>query len=142
MECKKSPLILFLKDIEKSVIGNQEAYTAFKAKLEALPENVVVIASHTQTDIRKDRVCCRSFLYSFQTKIHTYAFIYIIVVTPCNSHVGYSLILVDCFSQNYRTKQLSWTLHLGYELTGLVYSALFTWNLLLMCIDTFAFPLC
>ncbi|KAH6827392.1 AAA-type ATPase family protein [Perilla frutescens var. hirtella] len=55
MESKSSPLILFMKDIEKSVIGNLEAYTVFKMKLEALPENVVVVASHTQTDTRKDK---------------------------------------------------------------------------------------
>ena len=48
---------MFVKDIEKSVIGNLEAYTVFKMKLEALPENVVVIASHTQADTRKDKVC-------------------------------------------------------------------------------------
>ncbi|XP_057776605.1 uncharacterized protein LOC130995363 isoform X2 [Salvia miltiorrhiza] len=55
MESKRGSLILFVKDIEKSVIGNLEAYTAFKMKLEALPDNVVVIASHTQTDTRKDK---------------------------------------------------------------------------------------
>lgn len=60
---------MFLKDIEKSVVGNQEAYTVFKAKLDNLPENVVVMASHTQADIRKDRVCYCSFAYSFQIKI-------------------------------------------------------------------------
>lgn len=57
MESKSSPLILFVKDIEKSVIGNTEAYTAFKMRLETLPENVVLIASHTQADTRKDKVC-------------------------------------------------------------------------------------
>ncbi|KAL1559707.1 hypothetical protein AAHA92_10019 [Salvia divinorum] len=53
MESKKGSLILFVKDIEKSVIGNLEAYTAFIMKLEDLPENVVVIASHTQMDTDK-----------------------------------------------------------------------------------------
>lgn len=38
------------------MVGNAEAYVAFKAKLETLPENVVVIASHTQTDNRKEKV--------------------------------------------------------------------------------------
>ncbi|XP_011082476.1 uncharacterized protein LOC105165229 isoform X1 [Sesamum indicum] len=55
VESKSSPLILFLKDIEKSMVGNPEAYAAFKIKLETLPENVVVIASHTQTDNRKEK---------------------------------------------------------------------------------------
>ncbi|KAI3472910.1 hypothetical protein Pfo_030978 [Paulownia fortunei] len=55
MESKSSPLILFVKDIEKSMVGNPEAYAVFKIKLETLPENVVVIASHTQTDSRKEK---------------------------------------------------------------------------------------
>ncbi|KAL3849768.1 hypothetical protein ACJIZ3_011650 [Penstemon smallii] len=54
-ESKSSPLILFLKDIEKSMVGNSEAYVTFKIKLETLPENIVVIASHTQTDSRKEK---------------------------------------------------------------------------------------
>lgn len=56
MESKTSPLILLLKDVEKSMVGNSEACAAFKAKLESLPENVVVIASHTQSDSRKEKV--------------------------------------------------------------------------------------
>ncbi|KAL3827835.1 hypothetical protein ACJIZ3_016637 [Penstemon smallii] len=55
IESKSSPLILFLKDIEKSLVGNPEAYAAFKTKLETLPESIVVIASHTQTDSRKEK---------------------------------------------------------------------------------------
>ncbi|KAK4418146.1 ATPase family AAA domain-containing protein 1 [Sesamum alatum] len=54
-ESKRAPLILLLKDIEKCLVGNPEAYAAFKIKLETLPENVVVIASHTQTDSRKEK---------------------------------------------------------------------------------------
>ncbi|GAA0152143.1 hypothetical protein LIER_10696 [Lithospermum erythrorhizon] len=56
-ESKSSPLILFVKDVEKSMVGvgNAEAYAALKVKLEHLPENLVVIASHTQTDIRKEK---------------------------------------------------------------------------------------
>ncbi|PSS14671.1 Spastin like [Actinidia chinensis var. chinensis] len=54
-ESKSSPLIIFLKDIEKSMAGNPEAYAALKSKLENLPENVVVIASHTQMDNRKEK---------------------------------------------------------------------------------------
>ena len=44
--------------------GNPEAYAALKSKLENLPENVVVIASHTQMDNRKEKVrnqCCFDF---------------------------------------------------------------------------------
>ncbi|XP_016464729.1 uncharacterized protein LOC107787644 isoform X1 [Nicotiana tabacum] len=54
-ESKSSPLVLFIKDIEKSMVGNPEAYAAFKIKLEHLPENVVAIASLTQSDNRKEK---------------------------------------------------------------------------------------
>lgn len=39
------------------MVGNPEAYAAFKIKLEHLPENVVAIASLTQSDNRKEKVC-------------------------------------------------------------------------------------
>ncbi|XP_075500903.1 uncharacterized protein LOC142539375 [Primulina tabacum] len=55
LESKTCPLILFVKDVEKCLVGNPEAYAAFKNKLENLPENVVVIASHTHTDNRKEK---------------------------------------------------------------------------------------
>lgn len=54
-ESKNSPLIIFLKDIEKSMSGNPEAFAALKIKLENLPENVVAIASHAQMDSRKEK---------------------------------------------------------------------------------------
>ncbi|CAN4091439.1 unnamed protein product [Withania somnifera] len=54
-QSKSSPLVLFIKDIEKSLVGNPEAYAACKIKLENLPENVVAIASHAQSDNRKEK---------------------------------------------------------------------------------------
>lgn len=39
------------------MVANSDAYTVLKAKLENLPENVVVIGSHTQLDNRKEKVC-------------------------------------------------------------------------------------
>lgn len=59
-ESRKSPFILFMKDAEKSMVGNSESYTTFKSKLEKLPDNVVVIGSHTHADNRKEKV---SFLW-------------------------------------------------------------------------------
>ncbi|KAL8513445.1 hypothetical protein ACS0TY_012780 [Phlomoides rotata] len=55
IESRSSPLIVFLKDVEKSVCGNLDAYAALKIKLEFLPQRVVVIASHTQTDPEKEK---------------------------------------------------------------------------------------
>lgn len=55
-ESRKSPFILFMKDAEKSMVGNSESYTTFKSKLEKLPDNIVVIGSHTHADNRKEKV--------------------------------------------------------------------------------------
>ncbi|KAJ4838488.1 hypothetical protein Tsubulata_021088 [Turnera subulata] len=52
---RNSPFILFMKDAEKSIVGNSDSYSAFKSRLEKLPDNVVVIGSHTQTDSRKEK---------------------------------------------------------------------------------------
>ncbi|KAI9079510.1 hypothetical protein K1719_038592 [Acacia pycnantha] len=53
-ESRTAPFILFMKDAEKSIVGNGDAYS-FKSKLEKLPDNVVVIGSHTHTDSRKEK---------------------------------------------------------------------------------------
>ncbi|GLJ47450.1 hypothetical protein SUGI_1001480 [Cryptomeria japonica] len=54
-ESKMGPLILFIKDVEKSIIGNLEYHAAFKSKLETLSDSVVVVGSHTQADSRKEK---------------------------------------------------------------------------------------
>ena len=47
---------MFLKDIEKSLVGNSDVYATLKSKLENLPDNIVVMASQTQLDSRKEKV--------------------------------------------------------------------------------------
>ncbi|XP_044486983.1 uncharacterized protein LOC123212027 isoform X2 [Mangifera indica] len=54
-ESRSSPFILFMKDAEKSVAGNSDAYSTFKSRLERLPDRVVAIGSHTHTDNRKEK---------------------------------------------------------------------------------------
>ncbi|KAL8143089.1 hypothetical protein V2J09_016121 [Rumex salicifolius] len=54
-ESKSGPLILFLKDMEKFMAGSSDAYSVLKSKFENLPDNLVVIASHTQMDGRKEK---------------------------------------------------------------------------------------
>ncbi|KAG9138007.1 hypothetical protein Leryth_001267 [Lithospermum erythrorhizon] len=54
-ESRTSPLILFLKDIENSVIGSPESLSAFKSNFENLPDNVVVIGSHIHSDNHKGK---------------------------------------------------------------------------------------
>ncbi|KAG1338695.1 ATPase family AAA domain-containing protein 1 [Cocos nucifera] len=52
---ERGPLIIFLKDIEKSVAGSTE-YLTLKNKLDLMPAGVLVIASHAQVDNRKEKV--------------------------------------------------------------------------------------
>ncbi|CAK7336687.1 unnamed protein product [Dovyalis caffra] len=54
-ESRNSPFILFMKDAEKSIVGNSDSYSTFKSRLEKLPDNVIVIGSHTQNDNRKEK---------------------------------------------------------------------------------------
>ncbi|KAL9687549.1 hypothetical protein QQ045_031953 [Rhodiola kirilowii] len=54
-ESRSSPFILFMKDAEKSIVGNSDSYNTFKSKLEKLPDNIVVIGSHSQNDSRKEK---------------------------------------------------------------------------------------
>ncbi|XP_022994319.1 uncharacterized protein LOC111490081 isoform X4 [Cucurbita maxima] len=54
-ESRNSPFILFMKDAEKSLVGNIDSYSTFKSRLEKLPDNVIVIGSHTHTDNRKEK---------------------------------------------------------------------------------------
>lgn len=55
-ESENGPLIIYLKEIEKSILKNTEACAAFKAGLGNLPENVVVIGSYTHMDSRVEKV--------------------------------------------------------------------------------------
>ncbi|XP_077228200.1 uncharacterized protein LOC143861157 isoform X2 [Tasmannia lanceolata] len=77
-ESKNGPFILFMKDVEKSIIGNSDSYPTFKSKLEKLPDNVVVIGSHTQIDGRKEKSHPGGLLFtkfgSNQTALLDFAF--------------------------------------------------------------------
>lgn len=55
-ENKSGPLIVLLKDIEKSFTGVTESLSSLRSKLELLPSGVLVIGSHTQMDSRKEKV--------------------------------------------------------------------------------------
>ncbi|KAG4396840.1 hypothetical protein GLYMA_10G019400v4 [Glycine max] len=60
-ESKSGALVLFIKDIEKAMIGN---YEILKSKFESLPPNVVVVGSHTQLDNRKEKTQPGSLLFT------------------------------------------------------------------------------
>ncbi|KAL5996096.1 hypothetical protein ACLOJK_026169 [Asimina triloba] len=63
-ESENGPLILFLKDVDKFMAGNPEAFATFKCKLENLPKGVVVIGSHTTIDNRKEKSHPGGFLFT------------------------------------------------------------------------------
>ncbi|XP_020273503.1 uncharacterized protein LOC109848433 isoform X2 [Asparagus officinalis] len=77
-ESKSGPLIVFLKDIEKSMVGGTESYLTLKGKLDSLPAGILVIASHTQTDNRKEKSHPGGLLFtkfgSNQTALLDFAF--------------------------------------------------------------------
>lgn len=55
-ENKSGPLIVLLKDVEKSFTGITESLSSLRNKLESLPPGVLIIGSHTQMDSRKEKV--------------------------------------------------------------------------------------
>ncbi|OIV95367.1 hypothetical protein TanjilG_14521 [Lupinus angustifolius] len=60
-QSKSGALLVFIKDIEKAIVGN---YDVIKSKLESLPQNVVVIGSHTQLDNPKDKTQLGGLLFT------------------------------------------------------------------------------
>lgn len=57
------------------MISNPETYGVFKSKLENLPKNVVVVASHTQTDSRKEKVIASVVMFAFIILLNCLLFI-------------------------------------------------------------------
>jgi hypothetical protein len=58
-ENKSGPLIVLLKDVEKSFTGITESLSSLRNKLEPLPPGILIIGSHTQMDSRKEKVHTR-----------------------------------------------------------------------------------
>ncbi|XP_078439543.1 uncharacterized protein LOC144709773 [Wolffia australiana] len=77
-ECKNGPLVVFIKDIEKSLSGISDSYVSLKGKLELIPAGVLVIASHIQMDSRKEKSHPGGLLFtkfgSNQTALLDFAF--------------------------------------------------------------------
>ncbi|KAG0470520.1 hypothetical protein HPP92_017220 [Vanilla planifolia] len=77
-ESKNGHLIVFLRDIEKSLGSAADSYTSLKNKLESLPPGVLLVASHTQMDNRKEKSHPGGLLFtkfgSNQTALLDFAF--------------------------------------------------------------------
>ncbi|PHT97155.1 hypothetical protein BC332_33918 [Capsicum chinense] len=58
-ESRNSPVILFMKDAEKTTAGNSVSYSMYKSWLEKLPDNIVIIGSHIHSDDHKEEVLSR-----------------------------------------------------------------------------------
>ncbi|CAH8256151.1 unnamed protein product [Arabidopsis lyrata] len=54
-ESRTCPVILFLKDDEEVFVGNSDFCSAFKSKVEEIPDNVIVICSQTHSDNHKEK---------------------------------------------------------------------------------------
>ncbi|KAJ1276678.1 hypothetical protein BS78_05G233000 [Paspalum vaginatum] len=63
-ENKSGPLIVLLKDVEKSFTGITGSLSSLRIKLESLPSGVLIIASHTQMDSRKEKAHPGGFLFT------------------------------------------------------------------------------
>lgn len=57
---------MLVKDVEKVIGGNHDAGHLLRSKLESLPDNVVVIGSHTHLDSRKEKA---SSSYTFMAAV-------------------------------------------------------------------------
>ncbi|PHT79741.1 hypothetical protein T459_17793 [Capsicum annuum] len=58
-ESRNSPVILFMKDAEKTTAGNSVSYSMYKSWLEKIPDNIVIIGSHIHSDDHKEEVLSR-----------------------------------------------------------------------------------
>ncbi|PHT28131.1 hypothetical protein CQW23_32271 [Capsicum baccatum] len=58
-ESRNSPVILFMKDAEKTTAGNSVSYSMYKSWLEKIPDNIVIIGSHFHSDDQKEEVLSR-----------------------------------------------------------------------------------
>ncbi|KAG6508585.1 hypothetical protein ZIOFF_033959 [Zingiber officinale] len=54
-ECQRGPLIVFLKDIDKSVAGGVDSYVTMKVRMDSLSPGVLIVCSNTQVDSRKEK---------------------------------------------------------------------------------------
>ncbi|PHU15563.1 hypothetical protein BC332_16768 [Capsicum chinense] len=58
-ESRNSPVILFMKDAEKTTAGNSLSYSMYKSWLEKIPDNIGIIGSHIHSDDHKEEVLSR-----------------------------------------------------------------------------------
>ncbi|KAF3682951.1 hypothetical protein FXO37_02094 [Capsicum annuum] len=55
-ESRNSPVILFMKDAEKTTTGNSGSYSKYKSWLEKIPDTIVIIGSHIYSDDHKEEI--------------------------------------------------------------------------------------
>ncbi|XP_073106503.1 uncharacterized protein [Elaeis guineensis] len=77
-ESKNGPLIILIKEIEKSMAGGTDTYLTLRSKLDLMPAGVLIIGSHTQIDNRKEKSHPGGLLFtkfgSNQTALLDFAF--------------------------------------------------------------------
>ncbi|PHT97150.1 hypothetical protein BC332_33925 [Capsicum chinense] len=55
-ESRNSPVILLMKDAEKTTAGNSVSYSMYKSWFEKIPDSIVIIGSHIHSDDHKEEV--------------------------------------------------------------------------------------
>ncbi|KAF3680569.1 putative elongation factor 1-delta-like [Capsicum annuum] len=73
-ESRNSPVILFMKDAEKMMAGNSVSYSTYKSRLEKIPDNIVIIGSHTHTDDHEESQPGGSLFTKLGSILHELAF--------------------------------------------------------------------
>ncbi|PHT46312.1 hypothetical protein CQW23_15470 [Capsicum baccatum] len=55
-ESRNSPIILFMKDAEKTTAANSVSYSMYKSWLEKIPDNIVINGTHIHSDDHKEEI--------------------------------------------------------------------------------------
>ncbi|PHU15988.1 hypothetical protein BC332_17193 [Capsicum chinense] len=55
-EIRNCPVILFMKNAEKTTAGNSVSYSMYKSSLQKIPDNIVIIGSHIHSDDHKEEL--------------------------------------------------------------------------------------
>ncbi|PHT79763.1 hypothetical protein T459_17815 [Capsicum annuum] len=83
-ESRNSPVILFMKDAEKTTAGNSVSYSMYKSWLEKIPDNIVIIGSHIHSDDHKEELPVMEISYGLNFLA--------LVVIGAEKVVGWALI--------------------------------------------------
>ncbi|PHT27192.1 hypothetical protein CQW23_33205 [Capsicum baccatum] len=92
-ESRNSPVILFMKDAEKTTAGNSVSYSMYKSWLEKIPDNIVIIGSHIHSDDHKGAEKVVGWVLSHHLMRNTQADVDMrLVLSPVSIQYGLELL--------------------------------------------------